>query len=58
MGITPEETEQTCAVEGMTLYQEKCITFTDGKYKAALPWKQDQPALPTNYELVKRRTKK
>jgi hypothetical protein len=37
-------------------YQEKCITFKEGRYSAMLPWKPDHPTLPTNYNIAKRRT--
>ena len=54
--ISPEDVEQTCAVDHLKSYQDKCILFEDSKYKARLPWKEDHPNLPTNYEIVKKRT--
>jgi len=56
LGISPEDVEQTCAVDHLKSYQDKCISFEDGKYKARLPWKEDHPNLPTNYEVAKKRT--
>ena len=31
------------------------IEFIDGRYQVGLPWKQDHPVLPDNYDLCKRR---
>ena len=39
-------------------YQESCITYKDNKYCAKLPWKEDCPELPTNRNIVKRRTER
>ncbi|XP_045160905.2 uncharacterized protein LOC123525818 [Mercenaria mercenaria] len=40
----------------MSTCQENSITFTGKRYTAELPWKLDSPPLPTNYDIVKRRT--
>ena len=29
---------------------EESIRYVDGRYQAAIPWKDDEPALPNNYE--------
>ena len=40
-----------------TLYDEFCenITFREGRYEVALPWKNPQPDLPNNYNLSLKR---
>ncbi|XP_053390638.1 uncharacterized protein LOC128553494 [Mercenaria mercenaria] len=40
----------------MSTYQANSITFTGERYTAELPRKLDSPPLPTNYDIVKRRT--
>jgi hypothetical protein len=56
MGVSAKECEDTEATTHLALYQEKCVTFEDGKYKAMLPWKQEHPPLPDNYAVAKKRT--
>ncbi|XP_052238557.1 uncharacterized protein LOC127849845 [Dreissena polymorpha] len=48
MGITPDEVEDRDDAMNLRHYQEHSISFTDGKYKAKLPWKQNHPPPPTN----------
>ena len=56
MGIPEEECDtSTCSI--LTSYtEENCITYKDGRHIAKLPWKEDHPVLPTNYNICKRRT--
>ena len=35
---------------------DTCISFSEGKYIAKLPWEEDHPPLPTNYAVALRRT--
>jgi len=56
MGISSDEVEDRDDAMNLRHYQEHSISFTDGKYKAKLPWKQNHPPLPTNYDITKRRT--
>ncbi|XP_052271452.1 uncharacterized protein LOC127872161 [Dreissena polymorpha] len=56
LGIKPEDAEQACAVDIMKSYQDTCLTFSDGKYTARLPWKEEHATLPTNYEIARKRT--
>ena len=37
-------------------YQQKCISFTNGRYVAKLPWKQDHSPHPTNFNVTLKRT--
>ncbi|XP_060594283.1 uncharacterized protein LOC132748688 [Ruditapes philippinarum] len=53
LGINPEEDDYTDTLE---IYKQNCVKFTDGKYEAKLPWKEDHATLPTNYDVTKRRT--
>ena len=34
---------------------KESITHVDGRYQVAIPWKDDEPALPNNYEMALRR---
>ena len=34
---------------------EESIRYVDGRYQVAIPWKDDEPALPNNYEMALRR---
>ena len=31
------------------------MRYVDGRYQVAIPWKDDEPALPNNYEMALRR---
>ncbi|XP_053392072.1 uncharacterized protein LOC128554787 [Mercenaria mercenaria] len=53
IGIIPEDDQ---GKDKLQTYQENAIKFNDGKYEAKLPWKEDHAHLPTNYEVIKRRT--
>ena len=33
---------------------EESIRYVDGRYQVAIPWKDDEPALPNNYEMALR----
>ena len=33
---------------------EESIGYVDGRYQVAIPWKDDEPALPNNYEMALR----
>ena len=54
IGITPEE--DVGKSKDVKTYIDRCISFSDGKYVAKLPWKEDHPPLPTNYAVTLRRT--
>ena len=56
MGISKDDNEDTDTSSYLHHYQEACITFSDGKYTAMLPWKQIHQPLPTNYDITKKRT--
>ncbi|XP_053391234.1 uncharacterized protein LOC128554047 [Mercenaria mercenaria] len=55
IGISEDEAE-TSTSGILNTYKENCITYKDGRYVAKLPWKEDHPVLPTNYEVCKSRT--
>ncbi|XP_060568771.1 uncharacterized protein LOC132727352 [Ruditapes philippinarum] len=55
LGITPDDTDRKLQDERQQ-YQLTSIEFKDGKYTARLPWKTDHPELPTNYDIVLKRT--
>ncbi|XP_052245627.1 uncharacterized protein LOC127854603 [Dreissena polymorpha] len=55
IGIHAAEKDET-AIEYLQNYQNNFISFSDGKYCAKLPWKQEHPSLPSNYGVTKRRT--
>ena len=46
--ISPEE---QCALEKV----EKSLKYVDGRYQVGIPWKEDNPVLPDNYEMALRR---
>ena len=54
LGITPEE--EAGDPSDLKLYMDTCVSFSEGKYIAKLPWKEDHPPLPTNYAVALRRT--
>ena len=54
LGITLEE--EAGGPSDLKLYMDTCISFSEGKYIAKLPWKEDHPPLPTNYAMALRRT--
>ncbi|XP_053390070.1 uncharacterized protein LOC128552995 [Mercenaria mercenaria] len=55
MGITTDPVDQKLTAY-LEQYQQTSIEFTDGRYSAKLPWKEDHPPLPTNYEIARKRT--
>ena len=55
IGIHAADKDET-AIEYHQNYQDNFISFSDGKYCAKLPWKQDHPSLQSNYGVTKRRT--
>jgi transposase InsO family protein len=55
MGICEDESEKSTSGI-LETYKENSITYKDGRYTAKLPWKEDHPVLPTNYEVCRRRT--
>ena len=54
LGITPEE--EAADPSDLKLYMDTCISFSEGKYIAKLPWKEDHPPLPTNYTVALKST--
>ena len=46
--------EKQCAPEKV----EKSLKYVDGRYQVGIPWKEDNPVLPDNYEMALRRTDK
>ncbi|XP_053402668.1 uncharacterized protein LOC128557990 [Mercenaria mercenaria] len=54
-GITTDPVDQKLTAY-LEQYQQTSIEFTDGRYSAKLPWKEDHPPLPTNYEIARKRT--
>ena len=54
IGITLEE--DIAKSDDLTTYMDTCISFSEGKYVAKLPWKEDHPPLPTNYAITLKRT--
>ena len=54
LAITSEE--EAGDPSDLKLYMDTCISFSEGKYIAKLPWKEDHPPLPTNYAVALRRT--
>jgi len=55
MGISSDENDSTNK-QKLKSYQNEAISFSEGKYTAKLPWKQDHPPLPSNYEISLKRT--
>ena len=47
----PLTTDEKASLEKL----EESIRYIDGRYKVAIPWKDDEPALPNNYEMALRR---
>lgn len=43
--------EDQCALEKV----EKSLKNVDGRYQVGIPWKEDNPILPDNYEMALRR---
>ena len=41
--------------EKASLEKLESIRYVDGRYQVAIPWKDDEPALPNNYEMALRR---
>lgn len=57
LGINANEKESS-SKKFLEVYQKKSIEYKDGRYSAKLPWKQDHPPLPSNYDVTKRRTER
>nr|XP_034312872.1 uncharacterized protein LOC117684486 [Crassostrea gigas] len=55
MGID-DHSEEIKGKEKLLNYAATSIDKEDGHYVAKIPWKENSPCLPTNYEIVKRRT--
>lgn len=55
LGIDKKEVD-TQLINGMETFAESSIIKQNGKYVSKLPWKENCPELPTNKEIVKRRT--
>jgi len=51
IGISLCEPDRKSA-EYLEEYQETSIEYEDGKYVAKLPWKQDHPVEPSNYNIT------
>ena len=51
----PAATDETTAF--LRHYQDASITLRDKGYNAKLPWKEDHPPLPTNFDITQRRTR-
>ncbi|XP_052231025.1 uncharacterized protein LOC127844664 [Dreissena polymorpha] len=51
IGITPEAEVRSGPKELQT-YMDTCIYYKDNQYSVKLPWKKDQPLLPTNYDVA------
>ena len=51
----PETTDETAAF--LRHYQDASITLQEKGYNAQLPWKEDHPPLPTNFDITQRRTR-
>ena len=47
----PLTTDEKASLEKL----EESIGYVDGRYQVAIPWKDDEPALPNNYEMALRR---
>ena len=47
----PLTTDEKASLEKL----EESIKYVDGRYQVAIPWKDDEPALPNNYEMALRR---
>ena len=47
----PLSTDEKASLEKL----EESIRYVDGRYQVAIPWKDDEPALPNNYERALRR---
>ena len=55
MGID-DHSEEMKGKEKLLNFAATSIDKEDGHYVAKIPWKENSPCLPTNYEIVKRRT--
>ncbi|XP_071124095.1 uncharacterized protein [Mytilus edulis] len=55
LGIDEKEVD-TQLIDVMETFAESSITKQNRKYVSKLPWKENCPELPTNKEIVKRRT--
>ena len=52
MGNSTNDSEETDSSSYQPNYQDTCVTYSDGKNTAMLPWKQDHQSLPTYYEML------
>lgn len=55
IGITPLK-DDTSGSSNLKTYMDTCISYNEGRYSAKLPWKDDHPPLPTNYDVSLKRT--
>jgi hypothetical protein len=55
IGITPEA-EVTSGPKELQTYMDTFISYKDNQYSVKLPWKNDHPPLPTNYDVAVSRT--
>ena len=55
IGIQPNQTDETS--DFLRHYQDTSISLKDGKYHAKLPWKPEQPVLPSNAAIAEKRTR-
>ena len=55
MGIAPETSDEK-NTDSLKEYQDQSIELKDGRYYAKLPWKQEQAALPSNYDITLKST--
>ena len=55
VGITPEK-DDTSGSSNLKTYMDTCISDNEGRDSAKLPWKDDHPPLPTNYDVSLKRT--
>ncbi|XP_028410384.1 uncharacterized protein LOC114533007 [Dendronephthya gigantea] len=55
IGIRSDQKDDTS--EFLLHYQDTSISLKDGKYHAKLPWKPEQPILPSNVRIAQQRTR-
>ena len=56
MGIS-QVSDYTEKTDYFKEYQQSSIEYKNGSYTANLPWKRDHAALPSNYDVSKKRKK-
>ena len=55
MGVTTDE-HTNINNDFSETYETTSIRYKDNRYSAKLPWKEDSPELPSNFNVTKRRT--